>query len=594
MALLNKKKISNAQDLIQSIKHDPDYRGIYPDIPAVLTDEKGTVYWFNSAFEELTLHPKAGMHINKLIPQLSDKKIEISGSEYKKESSKLTYENKEYTLFRFIDNFKHLSKIGEHMGVVCLIRIDNLEELQRNLKMQEHTEVLSKVYLELNNFATDNHGLIEQYDRDKFIIVFEKKMLKGLMSDKFSIINRVHDIKNSAEEPISLSVAVGSGKSLRESQEFARSTLELCSARGGDQAIVKQGEKHFFYGGTSRNVDRKSQVKMRQISRNLKNLMEQSSEVFVMGHEVPDLDSFSASVGVVSLARHLNKKGYIVLNKPNLNISPLINLLKNAKHTPEIIGTEEALLLMKPTSMLCVVDTQIEKNTECPELIHKTQTLVVIDHHLRGTSHLSSAKLTCHEPYASSTCELIAEIMLYFDDKVFISPLEAEALLSGIVIDTKGFSFNTGIRTFDAASYLRRCGADTMSIRSLYQDDLKTFVARAEIVKQSKILSEGIAVSKVEKGTPNAMLLAAQAADSLLTISGISASFVVAELADSVTISGRSLGSLNVQLILEKLGGGGHSTIAGAKIKNSNGDEVIDMLVKTIEEYMKHNKEVKK
>lgn len=584
MNLFSKKKqISKALNAVLSIKNSPEFEGIYSNIPAALTNSSDIILWHNSGFDELF----SFYCIGKKLPSLFDaaapagNKLTIRGKAYRKEQCSIQYENETYILYKFILRDAVLD--NAQMPAVCQIRIDNYDTLLSNAKLKEETDIVSKIYLKINEFAERNYALCEQYDRDRFLLVFECRMLNKIMSDRFSILNDVHDITTASGDVVTLSIAVGVGKTLSESQDYAQTALEMAQGRGGDQAVVLNRDKYFFYGGLNRNVDRKSQVKIRQKSRALKNLFEQCSDVFIMGHDVADLDSFGSSLGIFRLARSVSKKAYIILDKTNLNIAPLMNIIETNKEYL-IVKPDDARSMIKPASVLVVLDTQIAKYTEAPHLFGPAKNIVVIDHHLQGTSRIEASALFFHEPHASSTCEIVTEIIQFA--KADLRQIEAEALLAGITMDTKGFSFNTGVRTFEAASYLRSCGADTTNIRQLLQDDLSTFISRAEIVARAEMISGGIAVSSVPKNTPNSVLIAAQAADSLLTIRGIACSFVAASSNGQIVISGRSLGSINVQVILEKLGGGGNPTVAGVKIKAGSFEEVHTRLLSAINEYL--------
>ena len=584
----------NVFEVLKSIKNRQQPIVIGDDIPTVLMDENQMVVWYNHAFAAAAKTYPKGANVYQLFPDLArpdkDKRITIDGVSYRKDLTALTYQKNTFVLLRLIDkqNEQGIKRVYMgHLGAVCYVQIDNLEEVKTEITQAEQSSVLAAVDKRINDFANHLNGVCRQFEKDKYLIIFERRHLPTALKSRFSILQEVRNYKTGGPS-VTLSIAVGVADTLSQSNEFAVKALELAQSRGGDQAVVKQYENYHFFGGLQKGVEKRSRVKMREFAKGLRNLMEQVDDIFIMGHSVPDLDSFGSSLGLLSCARHVNKKAYIVLDKPNTAIGALMSAIKGYReYDGVIIGSQEAEMMMKPTSMLIIVDTQIQSYLEAPNLLHKTDVVVIIDHHFRGTVYIDNPALLCHEPYASSACELVTETIQYFAEKVEMLPLEAEALLAGITIDTKGFSFKTGVRTFEAASYLRGIGADTISIRQLFQDDLETFSRRAEVVQKAKILKPGIAVSRVPPDTENASLIAAQAADSLLTIRGVMASFVISYADSTSVISGRSLGGINAQLVLEKLGGGGHPTIAGARIKNTNMDIAYDKLMKAIGEYLK-------
>jgi c-di-AMP phosphodiesterase-like protein len=458
--------------------------------------------------------------------------------------------------------------------------------LAAEVQQTELSEMVAAVERRVAAMAKSISSYFARTDRGRYVCVFERRFLSTLRASRFHILDDVRQIK--AKYSPTLSIAVGVGDTPDQSGEYAGKALELALGRGGDQAVIKQGDQFVFFGGATRAVFRRSKVKSRMISHALRNLMEQCGDVFVMGHETPDLDCIGASLGICACARHVGKKAWIVIDNPNPSIELLLEKIRSTEaYASSILSGQEASMRINPSSMLVVVDTQLADFTVSPGLLEMADTVVVIDHHLRGTTGIENAALFYHDPYSSSACELVTEVMQYFGEDLKPLPIDLEALLCGITLDTKGFSFNTGVRTFEAASYLRRLGADTTVTRQLMQDDLKTYTAKTEIVKNAEILVGGIAVAVCPEGIPKASLIIAQAADALLTIRGIIASFVVSRVEDNVLISGRSLGDVNVQLILESLGGGGHATIAAVKLAGVDVAEVVTRLKKAIKKYVK-------
>lgn len=561
-------------------------------IPTALTTASGSVKWANLAFRNLAGFG-ALRKINKMLPGIGkpdkDKKIIINAKPYKKEMTVLQHEGREMRLYRLIDleNTVEVKKLYQSfLPVVCFVQIDNYDELAAEVQQTELSELVAAVERRVAAMAKSVSSYFARIDRGRYVCVFERRFLSTLRSSRFRILDDVRQIK--ATFSPTLSIAVGVGDSPEQSGEFAGKALELALGRGGDQAVIKQGDQFVFFGGATRAVFRRSKVKSRMISHALRNLMEQCSDVFVMGHEVPDLDCVGASLGICACARHVGKKAWIVIDNPNPSIGLLMDKIRSVDaYASSIVTGQEAAMRISPSSMLVVVDTQLASFTVSPGLLEMADTVVVIDHHIRGTSSIENAALFYHDPYSSSACELVTEVLQYFGEDLKPLSIDLEALLCGITLDTKGFSFNTGVRTFEAASYLRRLGADTTVTRQLVQDDLKTYMAKTEIVKNAEILEGGVAVAACPEGIAKASLIVAQAADALLTIRGIVASFVVSRVDDYVQISGRSLGDVNVQRILESLGGGGHATIAAVKLADVDMAEAVSRLKKAIKKYMK-------
>lgn len=563
-------------------------------LPFAVTEKNGDIVWYNPAFQILAgsyAHEKNIFSMFNHMGKLDkDKKITIQDRKYSREQNEVLLKNKTYYVFRLIDEEKYVEASDLYkivLGVVMHIQIDNYEDLMRAILKEEHYGIVAEVEKIVAKTAINVHGFYQQYAKDKFVMVFERRYLANLMQNKFDILNEIKRIPTAHNVKPTLSIGVGVGRSFESSNDHANNALDLALGRGGDQAVIKEKKEYRFYGGGQQAPEKRARVRSRMFSAALRNLMEQCENMVIMGHKVPDLDSLGSAMGLYACARHLGKKAYIVLDRENAAIDALVSEIKlDSEYKNMLITPTEAEKLLEANSLLIVVDTQIATHTIAPGLLEHERTLVVIDHHLRGTSHIEKATLLYHEPYASSTAELITEIVQYFSDRIKLKPIEAEALLAGITIDTKGFSFKTGVRTFEAASFLRKIGADTTSIRHLFQDDLKTFTARAEVVRAAQLLGNGIAVSVCPKGTPNPELLAAQAADSLIGIRGITASFVLCESGKMIVISGRSLGQINVQRVLEKIGGGGHSTIAGAQL-NCDMDQAREILTGAINEYLK-------
>jgi c-di-AMP phosphodiesterase-like protein len=470
---------------------------------------------------------------------------------------------------------------------IALIEVDSFDEVVKDVEEDIRPDIMAEIDKRLSFWANEGGGILKKYDANKYIGFFEKKFIDECQEKRFDILDGIRDINIGNKLPVTLSIGIGkNGESLSQLSSFAESSKELALGRGGDQAVVKDGEKLLFYGGRTKEVEKKTKVKARVIAHALSNLIKESSEVFIMGHEMPDFDSIGASLGLFRAIKEKGKNAFIILNNPNVSVRPLLKKMESmAEYSNIFITNEQAVNRLNNDTLLIVVDVHVKNLTEFPEIVERAKRIVVIDHHRKSADFIDNALLYYIEAYASSTSELVTEIVQYISDKPILKVIEAEALMAGIMIDTKKFSYKTGVRTFEAASFLRRSGADTTSVKELLKDDMSTYAMRVDLVKDAKIIEGNIAISICKDNDSNVPLVVAQAADELLNIKGINASFVLAKIDDDVIVSGRSIGNINVQLILEKLGGGGHLSIAGARIVGATLREAEGMLIDTIKEY---------
>lgn len=567
-------------------------------MPTAITRKNGMIGWHNPAFALLAGGRCEGQNLFRIFPQLykpeKDKKVKIGNVTYLKEAIPARFDGVDYMIYRLIDvgnTYEASDLCRTVMATSAHIQVDNYGDLLRGTSQNRHANIDAEIDRIISKQTKCLKGVYQKYDRDKYLMIFERRYLSALMQSKFSFIDEVKRVDTGTNAVVpTLSVGVGVGNVPEDANRSAIAALELALGRGGDQAVIKDEAGYKFYGGGQQAIEKRTRVKARMFSHALKNLMEQCDRVIIMGHTVPDLDCMGAAMGIFACARQVGKKAYIVLDKSNAAVQGLVDEMKrDPDYNNVLITPAEANSLLEEQSMLVILDTQIASFTIAPQLVSKAKTLVVIDHHVRGTEHIEMPTLSLLEPYASSTAEMVTELLEYFSDKIYIKPLEVESLLAGITIDTKGFSFKTGVRTFEAASYLRKLGADTTSIRHLFQDDLETFSTRASVVQNAQVLPDGIAISWCPDDAKNPQMLAAQAADSLIGIRGINASFVLCEQGDTIVVSGRSIGGINVQRILEKLGGGGHATIAGAQLKGIDKKTANDELQQAIEDYKKES-----
>lgn len=604
------------EGLMEEFDSATKYAVLNLPIPFMMLEVDGTISWYNPKFSEISGKKDIlEKNIQDIVPTFNMKDITEEESNksidviFKDRNYKVLYNivkvnkkisNKDYLIMLYwIDNtnFTMLKeKYNSEKMNTCLIQVDNYDEVMKDTPEAKRPIVLAEIDKKLNTFTSRINGSLTKYESDKYVIVFENKHLNNLESKKFDILDDIREINQGNNIPVTLSVGVGvNGKTPAQIYEFAKGAMDIALGRGGDQAVVKKIDKLSFYGGKSKAVEKRTKVKARVMSHALRQLIDQSDKVFIMGHKVGDMDSFGSSIGVLSAVNYRNTEGYIVLEGINPSIKNLYEKIKkeHPDYIDNIITPEEAEEIATKESLCVVVDVHRPKSTEAPKLLEIMDKIVLIDHHRRGVEFIKDPTLVYLEPYASSASELITEILYYMrNEKMDIEKFEAEALLAGITVDTKSFTFKTGVRTFESASFLRRAGADTTSVRQLFQDDLKTFIMKAEIVEKARIIGNGqIAISSMERETEDSVLIAAQSADDLLNINGIAASFVLVPVESKIHISGRSLGDISVQLILEKIGGGGHLTVAGAQIDSMDLDEAMEQLEKAIAEYLEEGDE---
>ena len=469
--------------------------------------------------------------------------------------------------------------------VVSIVLIDNYEELTKNLTEAATSALHASINEVLTKWADQYHGLLRRLERNRFILVFEKRDLKHVIDSKFPILEEIHEITSPSGLPASISIGMGvDAENFDEGYNFASLAIEMALSRGGDQAVIKDRMNFDFYGGRNKEADHRSKVRSRITATSLLELIGQSSQVFIMGHKNADLDAVGAAIGVSCLCRKKDKPFHIVLDM-EMNVAG--KLIEQAQEVAEyknaFISGQEALLRCDNRSVLIVVDTNRPDQVENKHLLEAITSVCVIDHHRRAADYITPVVVNLHEPYASSASELITELLQYAVEKKDILPIEAKALMAGIFLDTKSFNVRTGERTFEAAAYLRQIGADTVEVKKLLQNDFQDTMAKYQIIKSARLYRAEIAIAALNAGTSRA--LAAQAADELLNISGISASFVLYPSEENVIISARSIGEANVQVILEPLGGGGNTATAGAQIPNITVKEALDRLVQSIDRY---------
>ena len=473
---------------------------------------------------------------------------------------------------------------------IAIINIDNYDDVLQRVNDNEQQQILSQIRQCVNEWAAEGNALVKNTDRDRYYVFFEHQYLADYVSKKFDILYKVRKVGEEIKLPVSISIGIGTGGSLSENDSYARSALDMALGRGGDQVSIKDDTQYKFYGSKARDYEKSTRVKTRAFAVALKDFIKNSDRVIFMGHSGADYDCFGAAIGLQRSVRTLGIKPYIIYD----NNSPAVKVLYNElKSLPEykgmFISGDEALEILTPDTLVVILDTHRPSMLPCPTLTERAAKVVLIDHHRRSTDFINPCSLIYHEPYASSTCEMATELLEYMNVGSSLTTLEAECLYTGILMDTKNFIVKTGVRTFEAASYLRRLGLNTADTKKLFNVSKEDYDHRADIVKTAKIIAPQIAVAKSYEKIPNIRVIASQAADEMLNIADIHASIVVYPIENAVGISARSLGDINVQLIMENLGGGGHSTVAGAQVRDKNIDMVVEDVINAVDEYLSNN-----
>lgn len=565
-------------------------------LPVLLLRLNGEIMWYNREFQKLipgespldkSVHGiLSDVSMHKLLEEPYDPHLMTSCKNklYRLCYNVLTDEDgkKKAVSIYLVDKTRETEleiKLDEKEAVASIIQIDNYDEIAKNVTEENKYLAFAAIEKKINTWISSIEGISTKYEKDKFFLVFEKRHLGELMKNKFDITKQFSHLDLGGNVHATLSIGMGfGGQDIAENYQFANLALEMALGRGGDQAVVKNEEQFFFFGGNSQEVEKRNKVKPRVVAHALLKLLTQAEEVYIMGHQNADADSIGASIGLYGAITNLGHKAHIVINRQKA-LSPAL-ITDYEKVSPHAFMTpNEAVNQCNENCLLIIVDTHKPSYVESRNLLSSTNQIVIIDHHRKAAEFIENVTLSYMEPYASSACEMVTEIIQYMTNKPQISVETAQALYAGITLDTKNFTIKTGVRTFEAASFLRRNGVDTIAVRRLFQNNLETVLKRTEIIKNAYIYSGDIAISVYvsnDSSSPNVLI--SQAADELLNILGINASFVVCSYQDTVFISGRSLGSVNVQRILEELGGGGHLTVAGAQMKGVTVAEAVAQL----------------
>ena len=581
------------------------FRSGSPFPMAVIKMSDSEIVWANDAFYKVSGLKDSFLHqkMDDVMPKFSTRwltegrsecpqDVEIQGRRYRVYGGLIRSEDEHASLLLatlYLADMTEMFNIRDEFTrtrpIVSVILVDNYDELTNNLPDSAISSLDAQINDRIGHWCRSLNGLLRKYERNRFLLVFEAKDLPRLQEAKFTILDEIRTITNPSGVAATLSIGIGKdGASFQENFDFAGLSIEMALSRGGDQVVIKDRYNFTFFGGRTKETERRTKVKARVIANSLAELITQSSLVFVMGHRMADLDAVGAAMGLVTICRKLGKTVRIVLNKEN---NAAKSLLESLALYPEydglFISDEDALLAADSRSLLIVVDTNRPDQVESLALLESINRVAVIDHHRRAADYIERPVLNLHEPFASSASELVSEILQYAVEPKDIRPMEAQALLSGIVLDTKNFSIRTGSRTFEAAAFLRRAGADTVDVKKLFQNDLDATVSRYQIVQAARLYRNELAIAALDYTVPRPM--AAQAADELLNIKGITASFVLFPDGERIMISARSIGETNVQVILEALGGGGNAAIAGAQIPNKDMRTVLTELVASIDKF---------
>ena len=607
---LMQKNFENIEETIDSLTKQAVFKMPFP---MVIINQDGEINWYNSKFikmleidgepEDNILDAISSINLNEILSAgdeplkilYRDNYYQVYVNKVKSKDSK----DREMLLLYWInrtDLKEAKDTIDKEKIATILLYIDNLDEVKSSVEDSARATITGNVETEIINYFNAYEATVRKYDDDRYLIIANNENLQKIIQKKFDILDRVRDLKVQSIIPLTLSIsATTDGETPLKQYEIARNTMDIALGRGGDQAVLRRGHNYEYFGGKSKAVEKTTKVKARVVGGALRSLIDDASNVVIMPHKNADMDAIGSAIGVVKLVRMRGKTAYIALNSVNMSIRNIMARLKEEESLNGVVRTEAELSsLIDDKTLLIVVDHHKKSISEAPDLVDQIRDRVVIDHHRRSGEFIESTELVFLEPYASSTAELVTELFTYMTDNVVLSKFEAEALLAGITVDTKNFTVQTGVRTFEAASMLRRFGADPEVVKKYFKEDYMVIKNRADIVRQSEIFMDDTIIGILEDKVDNSILIAAQAADEMLSINGMKASFVAVKISNNEThVSARSLGEISVQLIMEKLGGGGHLNQAATRIDLSV-DLAVEELKRKIKEYKDEEKESKK
>ena len=594
------------------------------EIPYALLDDGGKVIWMNIAFENVVHQPKGfNKSITALFPTITRDKLpgEDGADEIQYD---LQYEDADYiakfrrislkgmaehsdmidsegydgyliAVYLFDETALHiaLQEVDDQSLAAGMIYLDNYEEALASVEEVRRSLLTALIDRKINKYISGLDGISKKLEKDKYLIILRKKAIEQLKENRFDLLEEVKTVNIGNEMAVTISIGIGlDGLSYAQNYEFCRNAIDLALGRGGDQAVIKTPDSVSYYGGKSQQVEKNTRVKARVKAHALREIMTAKDTVLVMGHRMPDVDCFGSAVGIYRIAKTLDRKVHIVLNEIPRSIQPLVELFRgNPEYDSDmIIGSQQALELAGNNTVLVVVDVNKPSITECPDLIRLCKSVVVLDHHRQGTETIENATLSYVEPYASSACEMVSEVLQYIYDNIKMKPEEADCMYSGIMVDTNNFATKAGVRTFEAAAFLRRSGADVSRVRKLFREDAAEYKAKADAVSQAEIYRQNFAISVcTAEDLPSPTIIGAQAANELLNIRGIKASFVLTEYQGLIYISARSIDEVNVQVIMERMGGGGHMNVAACQLESTGIAEAIGALKKTLDDMLDNN-----
>ena len=584
-------------------------------IPYCLLDNKGNILWMNASMQaSINRKNDLNKNISTIIPELSanvfrnfedfkEIRIAFNDRDYRVEMKRISADiitqgvnilAKDYNsslvamyMFDETDINQYIQKIRDERFVVGLVYIDNYEDALESVDDVRRSLFVGLVDKRVNKYFSAGAAIIRKLEKDKYLVVFRYKFLEKLLADKFSLVEDIKSVKVGNEKTLTLSIAIGTGAAdYARNYDIAKAAMDLALGRGGDQAVIKDGEKIYYYGGKSQQMEKNTRVKVRVKAHALRLILEANDNVLIMGHNLPDIDSFGSALGIYIIAKKFGKEAHIVFGEISSSVRPFMNRFIDKEEYPDdmFIKKEEAENYLTASTVVIVVDVNRPQRTECPQLLDKCKTIIVFDHHRRSSDTITGAVLSYVDPYASSACEMVTEMIQYVDDGIKLKAFEADALYAGISIDTDGFNSKSGPRTFEAAAFLRRHGADVTRVRKMLRNDMNEYKAIASAVSKSEVYKSAFAITVFDgEGLESPTIGGAKAANQLLDISGIKASFVITQYEDKLYISARSIDEVNVQLVMEKLGGGGHMSIAGAQLTNCTIQQAVNTIKLTLD-----------
>lgn len=611
---INRKKKDDFQNYVDemNVSFDIITKNVVFEMPfpIAIVEDDSTIKWHNTYFRDLFDNKSiVGSDIEKFLPDFSDVDFKEDGMTLPRNISiddkilqfyyqTITNEEngKTQTFLYGIDNtydesIKQLFK--DKRLVFYSVFIDNYEDIRNSTESVERPQVLGEIDRVINEYFKKYNCLIRKYENDRYMVISEYQDYRNIYETKFSILDGVRNIEKGNTLPPTLSIGVGiAGANPADIYSDSREAVDIALSRGGDQAVVKLEDNYEYFGGKTRAIEKTSKVRSRVISQALRRMIQSSPDIYIMGHNNPDMDSFGSSLGVYEGTLDMGKEIYIVLNEVTRPIENMYDRVTTelSELKGNILTESEALSKISPQSLIIVTDNHRKNSTEAPSLLDKSDNIFIIDHHRRGKDYIENATISYIEPYASSASELVTEILSYLDEDFKARTPIAESLLAGITVDTKNFVYQTGVRTFEAASVLKRWGADSVYIKRMFKDDFEIVKYKSEVIADSFIVNDFIAIAHFKRDIDGSTLIASQAADDLLNIKGVKASFVLTISNNKIHISGRSLGDISVQLILERIGGGGHLTAAATQLDMTM-ENAEDMLRKAINEYLREEEE---